>query len=114
MILQLLSTATAALALSTASQTPPNETAPAAEAAATADATVAADLSPGMPVKDKTGAVIGTVAEVKPSADGKRTATIQMGADVFAVDAASLAVDAGAANLNATHSELIAMLKARK
>lgn len=86
---------------------------PAAEAppAAGADAAGAnASVTAGMTVKDKTGASIGQVADVK--ADGGKTmATIKMGADTFAVDSANLAVDGGAATINATQAEIKQMLK---
>jgi hypothetical protein len=61
-------------------------------------------------VKDKTGANIGQVTDVKADASGKQVATIKMGADTFAVDTAALAVDNGAAMINATQAELKAML----
>jgi hypothetical protein len=64
-----------------------------------------------MSVKDNTGAMIGSVSEVKTGADGKKTATIKMGADTFAVDTASLAVANGAATVNASQAEIKKMLK---
>lgn len=83
----------------------------AAAPAASAKASAATDVAAGQSVKDKTGAVIGQVAEVKPDASGKATATIKMGADTFAVDTAALAVQDGAAVINATQAEIQAMLK---
>jgi hypothetical protein len=64
-----------------------------------------------MSVKDNTGATIGSVSDVKTGADGKKTATIKMGADTFAVDTASLAVANGAATVNASQAEIKKMLK---
>ena len=63
-----------------------------------------------MTVKDKTGATIGSVSDVKTDA-GKTTATIRMGADVFAVETNRLAVADGAATINATQAEIKGMLK---
>jgi len=105
-----------ALALPAAAQTSsaamasdPPSSAPSAStsAAPSASATVTA----GLAVKDKTGATIGTVKEVKPDASGKNVATIQMGADTFAVDTSALAVDNGAAVINASQAEIKGMMK---
>lgn len=82
---------------------------PAAGAAAMSGA-----VTPGLPVKDKTGANIGQVTDVKADASGKQVATIRMGADTFAVDTSALAVDNGAATINATQAELKAMLPKKK
>jgi hypothetical protein len=88
----------------------PAEAAPSASASGTN-----ASVTTGMDVKDNTGATIGKVSEVKAGSDGKKTATIKMGADVFAVDTASLAVANGAATVNASQSEIKSMLgKAKK
>jgi hypothetical protein len=67
-----------------------------------------------MDVKDSTGATIGKVTEVKTGADGKKTATIKMGADTFAVDTSSLAVASGAATVNASQAEIKTMLGKKK
>jgi hypothetical protein len=64
-----------------------------------------------MAVKDNTGATIGSIADVKTGADGKKTATIKMGTDTFAVDTSSLAVNSGAATVNASQDEIKSMLK---
>jgi hypothetical protein len=64
-----------------------------------------------MTVKDSSGAEIGKVTDVKTGADGKKTATIKMGADTFAVDTASLAVSGDAATVNASKDEIQKMLK---
>ena len=79
---------------------------PAQDASATA-----ATLAVGATVKDKTGASIGTVTEVKPDAAGQQVATIKMGADTFAVETSKLAIADGSATINATAAELQAMLK---
>ncbi|MDX9999635.1 MAG: hypothetical protein RBS50_16910 [Phenylobacterium sp.] len=83
----------------------------AAPAAANGGSAAASEVTVGQSVKDNTGQVIGQVAEVKPEAGGKATATIKMGADVFAVDTAALAVEDGAAVINASQAEIQAMLK---
>jgi len=87
-------------------------TAPAGTAADTSAS--AATLAVGLSVKDNTGATIGQVTQLKPDASGKNVATIKMGADTFAVDAANLAVQDGAAVINATQAELQTMIKASK
>lgn len=85
---------------------------PSAASAKGADASAtAAALAVGASVKDKTGATIGTVTEVKPDAAGKQVATIKMGGDSFVVETDKLAVADGSATINATQSELKAMLK---
>lgn len=88
------------------------DAAPESSAAPTGAATnTSATVAVGQSVKDKTGAVIGSVTQVKPDASGKQVATIQMGADTFAVDTSSLAVDNGAAVINATQAEIKGMMK---
>ncbi|WP_293678567.1 hypothetical protein [uncultured Phenylobacterium sp.] len=64
-----------------------------------------------MAVKDSTGATIGTITDVKAAAGGKKTATIKMGSDTFAVDTGSLAVASGAATVNASQDEIKTMLR---
>jgi hypothetical protein len=83
--------------------------APSAQDARTAgaDASVAA----GMPVKDNTGATIGKITAVKPGSSGEQLATVQMGTDTFAVGTDKLAVQGGAATINATQAEIKQMLK---
>ncbi|MBO9710426.1 MAG: hypothetical protein J7521_19665 [Caulobacter sp.] len=73
-----------------------------------------APVTAGQPVKDSTGAVIGSVAEVKPDAAGKSMATIKMDDKTFAVDVANLAVADGATLINATKAELEGMLGVKK
>jgi hypothetical protein len=88
--------------------TPP-ATASTGAAADTSAATAA--LAVGLTVKDNTGAAIGQITQLKPDASGKQVATIKMGADTFAVDGANLAVQDGAAVVNATQAELQSMIK---
>ena len=72
----------------------------------TAATASAASVSTGMSVKDNTGAIIGEVSAVKAG-----IATIKMGADVFTVDNDKLAVQDGAATVNATQADIRGMLK---
>lgn len=78
-------------------------------ASAQASAPAAAALAVGLPVKDKTGAVIGEITELKPDADGQ-TATVKMGEQTFAIGSKSFVVQNGAAVINATQAELKAMI----
>jgi hypothetical protein len=111
-----LGAATIALAIAAPAlaQTAPDQTtAPAAAAqdpAAAAPATAAAPVAAGQPVKDNSGTVIGSVAEVKPDATGKSMATIKMDDKTFAVDVANLAVRDGATLINASKAEIEGML----
>ena len=92
--------------------TPATPAAPAAGASAATgvDASATAKISSGMSVKDNTGALIGEVTAVKPDATGQDLATIRMGADVFTVETSKLALQGGAATINATQAELKSML----
>lgn len=81
-----------------------------ADAPSAASAGANASVTVGMTVKDKTGASIGQVADVKTDA-GKTMATIKMGAETFAVDATNLGVADGSATINATQAEIQSMLK---
>jgi hypothetical protein len=90
---------------------PPSTTPPSAAPSAEANAANTAAIVPGLTVKDKTGATIGQVTSVKPDASGKQVATIQMGADSFSVDTSALAVQDGAATVNATQSEIRQMMQ---
>lgn len=102
--------AAAAPADAPANQAPAQAPAAAATGSAAPTAsTAAATVTVGLPVKDKTGAVIGEIAEVKPSADGQ-TATVKMGEQRFSVSTQSFAVQGGAAVLNATKAELQSMI----
>ena len=101
---------------SSAAAAPPPSSNPTTEAAPSASSSGSdVSVTTGMDVKDSAGVTIGKVAEVKADADGKKTATIKMGADTFAVDTSSLAVVGGAATVNASQSEIKSMLgKAKK
>jgi hypothetical protein len=88
-------------------------TAPTGTSAPTS-ATATAPVTAGQPVKDNSGAVIGSVAEVKPDATGKSMATIKMDDKTFAVDVANLAVRDGATLINASKAEIEGMLGGAK
>jgi len=103
-----LAIAAPAMAQTTDSSPPPANDAAAAPATTSA---APAAVAVGQPVKDKAGATIGEVTQVKPDASGRQMATIKMGADSFAVDASSLAVDNGAAVINASAEEIKGMMK---
>jgi hypothetical protein len=83
----------------------PSTSAPPTAAGPDAAANVGASLQTGMSVKDKTGALIGEISDLKAG-----VATIKMGADVFTVDSNKLAVEGGAATINATQADLKKML----
>jgi len=101
-------------AAATATTPAPAGTAAPAGAAAPATPAPAAPVTAGQPVKDNSGAVIGSVAEVKPDATGKSMATIKMDDKTFAVDVANLAVSEGATLINASKAELEGMLAGAK
>lgn len=61
-------------------------------------------------MKDKTGATIGQVTEVKADASGAKIATIKMGDKSFSVATSSLGVADGAATINATQAEVQSMI----
>jgi len=84
--------------------TAPPSTGTSTDTAATASA--GASVSTGMSVKDNTGALIGEVSDVKAG-----VATIKMGTDTFTVDTTKLAVQNGAATINATQADIRGMLK---
>jgi hypothetical protein len=108
-----LAFAAPALAQTTAPAAPAQD--PAAAAATTpAPAAPAAPVTAGQPVKDNTGVVIGSVAEVKPDATGKSMATIKMDDKTFAVAVNNLAVQDGATLINASKAEIEGMLGLKK
>jgi len=76
---------------------------------APAETPAAGALSVGLPVKDKTGAVIGQITDLKPGAGGQQ-ATVKMGDQSFAIGAQSFVVMNGAAVINATQAQLKAMI----
>jgi hypothetical protein len=102
--------AVAAAALATALPAFAQSAASAQSSSAPASSTGATStLSVGQPVKDKTGAVIGSISDLKPGAGGQ-TATVKMGDQSFAIGAESFVVQNGAAVINATQAELKAMI----
>lgn len=107
-----LAFAAPALAQTTAPAAPAQD--PAASAAATPAPAAAAPVTAGQPVKDNTGTVIGSVAEVKPDATGKSMATIKMDDKTFAVAVNNLAVQDGATLINASKAEIEGMLGVKK
>jgi hypothetical protein len=110
-----LAIAAPALAQTTAPAAPAQDPAAAAAPASAAPAApAAAPVTAGQPVKDNTGAVIGSVAEVKPDAAGKAMATIKMDDKTFAVAVANLAVRDGATLINASKTEIEGMLGGAK
>ena len=112
-----LAIAAPALAQTTAPAAPAQDPAAAAAPAAAdpaAPAAAAAPVTAGQPVKDNTGVVIGSVAEVKPDATGKSMATIKMDDKTFAVAVNNLAVRDGATLINASKTEIEGMLGVKK
>jgi hypothetical protein len=107
-----LATAMPALAQTASSgASSPSAASPSASESGSAASTTASAgaLSVGLPVKDKTGVVIGAIADLKPGAGGQ-TATVKMGEQSFAIGAQSFVVQDGAAVINATQAELKAMI----
>ncbi|CAN7287453.1 hypothetical protein LJR225_001485 [Phenylobacterium sp. LjRoot225] len=107
-----LATALPAMAQTTAPSTAdPAASSPSASESGSAASTTAATptLSIGQPVKDKTGVVIGQIADLKPGAAGQ-TATVKMGEQSFSIGAESFVVQDGAAVINATQAELKSMI----
>ncbi len=94
-----------------ATEAPATNAAPPAAVNAPSAAMPGSGVTTGMSVKDNTGAVIGAITEVKTDAAGRKTATIRMGADTFAVETSALAIVDGAATVNSTHAEIKAMMK---
>jgi len=94
--------------------TPPAATSAAPTGVGVNAAASAADLSVGLSVKDSAGVAIGQITDLKTDAAGKRVATIKMGASSFKVEADRLAVENGAATVNATEAQLRDMLKKPK
>ncbi|KQY28257.1 hypothetical protein ASD38_16330 [Caulobacter sp. Root487D2Y] len=107
-----LAFAAPALAQTTAPAAPAQD--PAAAATPAPAPAAAAPVAAGQPVKDNTGAVIGSVAEVKPDATGKSMATIKMDDKTFAVAVNNLAVRDGATLINASKAEIEGMLGGAK
>jgi hypothetical protein len=76
------------------------------------DAT-APGVAVGLPVKDNTGVLIGLITDVKTDTDGKQVAVVRMGPDAFSVETDRLAVQNGAASINATQAQLKSMIRRR-
>ena len=89
-----------------AAPAPPAATGGAANAAATTPG-----LAVGLAVKDNTGATIGQITDLKTDTDGKQVAVVRMGPDAFSVETDRLAVQNGAAAINATQVQLKAMIR---
>lgn len=98
-----LATALPAFAQSSSAQSAQSPSA-SAPTSATSPASSTA-LSVGLPVKDKTGVVIGQISDLKGD-----TATVKMGEQSFAIGAQSFVVQNGAAVINATQAELKQMI----
>jgi hypothetical protein len=109
-----LAFAAPALAQTTAPAAPAQDPAAATAATPAPAAAAAAPVTAGQPVKDNTGVVIGSVAEVKPDATGKSMATIKMDDKTFAVAVNNLAVQDGATLINASKAEIEGMLGVKK
>ena len=67
----------------------------------------------GMPVKDNTGATIGSIADLKTDASGKQAAVIKMGSDQFQVSTSNLGSANGAATINLSQPQIAQMLHGR-
>jgi hypothetical protein len=110
----IITSAAAALALSAAApalaQTSGMAPAPTGAAPSTsATAPAAGELSVGLPVKDKTGAVIGQITDLTAGPGGQQ-ATVKMGDQSFAIGAQSFVVQNGAAVINATEAQIKQMI----
>jgi hypothetical protein len=66
-----------------------------------------------MPVKDNTGATIGSIADLKTDASGKQAAVIKMGSDQFQVSTTNLGSANGAATINLSQGQIASMLHGR-
>jgi len=85
--------------------------APSAKTATGADASATAGgFAVGMPVKDNTGATIGSIASLGSDAGGNQTAVIKMGADQFQLQTSKLNQTGGAAVINLTQAQITAIL----
>jgi hypothetical protein len=66
-----------------------------------------------MPVKDNTGATIGSIADLKTDPSGKQAAVIKMGSDQFQVSTSNLGSANGAATINLSQGQIANMLHGR-
>ena len=98
-------------AASSSSAAPDSSATPAASTGTSANTSATAGgFTVGMPVKDNTGATIGTISDIKADASGKPSAVIRMGTDQFAVSTSNLGQTDGAATINLTQAQINAML----
>jgi hypothetical protein len=67
-------------------------------------------LSIGEPVKDNTGATIGSISSLTAGANGQQMAVIKMGTDTFQVPSDRLGAADGAAEINMTQAQISGML----
>jgi hypothetical protein len=67
-------------------------------------------LSVGEPVKDNTGATIGSISSLNAGASGQQMAVIKMGTDSFQVPSDRLGAANGAAEINMTQAQITGML----
>ena len=100
----------------TSSTTSTTSTAADADAAGTpSSATVALDLKVGSPVKDPSGAVVGTIAGSSAGADGSTNVVVTSGEKKFALPKASFSVGAdGGLATTATKAQIDATLAGAK
>lgn len=91
--------------------TTPVATKAAVTGAAANTTAIATGLSVGQSVKDNTGVLIGQITDLRTDTDGKQVAVVQMGADAFSVETDRLAVQNGAAAINATGAQIRAMIR---
>jgi len=84
----------------------------AASAGANTSAT-AGGFQVGEPVKDNTGATIGSIAALSPGANGSTMAVIKMGTDSFQVATDRLGSANGAATINLTQAQISTMLHSK-
>jgi hypothetical protein len=91
-----------------ATQAAPMTSSPATDArSAGADASV----TTGMPVRDNTGAFIGSVSGVQDApSGGGQVATIKMGAQTFTVATNALMISGGTATINASEAQIENMI----
>jgi hypothetical protein len=101
----------------TSSQPAPSAPAASTGSAANTSATTSSStqLTPGLTVKDRTGAAIGQIADISTDAKtGQQLATIQMGTESFRLPTDKLGVFNGAANVNLTQADIEAQLHPAK
>jgi hypothetical protein len=110
---QLLAAAAITCLIAGSALAAPTDSSPAASAktAAGADASATAGgFAVGMPVKDNTGATIGSIASLGSDAGGNQTALIKMGSDQFQLQTAKLSQSGGAAVINLTQAQITTIL----